>query len=69
MNPNDFATLNLTDCTFEYFHKDYKALIHVENNNIVIQNLTAALYPDHSPNVMVLGDDRGVNIYITNSIF
>ena len=64
MNPGSFASLTLTNCSFEYFHKDYEALIYVENNNMQIQNFTAALYPNDTPNLMIFSDDRGVNIRI-----
>jgi len=36
MDPSKFATLMLTDCSFEFFFRDYEALIYVENNNMQI---------------------------------
>ena len=34
MNPNGYANLTLKNCSFEYFVKDYEALIYIENNNM-----------------------------------
>lgn len=68
-NYASFAELDLIECEFEFFHMDYKALINVENNNMQIQNMTAELYPENKPNLMIFGDDRGANIKITDSTF
>jgi hypothetical protein len=69
MKPGEITSLKLTDCTFEYFHKDYEALIYVENNNMQVQNFTSFLYPEHSPNLMIFSDDRGADIVIERSKF
>ena len=64
VDPTRNSALTINNCTFSYFFKDYEALIYVENNNMMIQNLTADLYPNHSPNLFIFSDDRGVNILI-----
>lgn len=69
MDPTNISKLTLTDCNFEYFHKDYEALIYAENNNMQIQNFTAFTNPEHSPNLMIFGDDRGVRITVVRSNF
>ena len=69
MNPNNYASLTLKNCSFEYFVKDYEALIYVENNNMMIQNFTSELYPEDTPNLMIFSDDRGANIRIEQSTF
>lgn len=67
MDPDTNVALSIKNCTFSYFFKDYEALIYVENNNMMIQNLTARLYPNHEPNMMIFADDRGATINITDS--
>ena len=69
VDPSTNAALTIKNCTFETFFKDYEALIYVENNNMMIQNLTAHLYPSHAPNLMIFSDDRGVTISIDDSKF
>ena len=67
MDPDTNVALSIKNCTFSYFFKDYEALIYVENNNMMIQNLTARLYPNHEPNMMIFADDRGATINITDN--
>lgn len=69
IEPTRYASLELRNCTFEYFFKDYEALVYVENNNMQIQNHTAADNPDDPKNLMIFSDDRGVNINIVESTF
>lgn len=69
MNPTQFASLTLRNCTFEYFFRDYEALIYVENNNMQIQNMTAAENANDPKNLMIYGDDRGANIFVQRSTF
>ena len=69
MDPNTNVALSIKNCTFSYFFKDYEALIYVENNNMMIQNLTARLYPLHEPNLMIFSDDRGATINITDNSY
>jgi hypothetical protein len=70
IDPSQFASLTLIDCKFEFFFRDYEALIYVENNNMQIQNFTASSNSDTDPkNLMIFSDDRGANIKIVRSEF
>lgn len=69
MNPTDYAHLELKNCTFSYFYREYEALVYVENNNMEIQNITAIENPADPKNLMVYGDDRGANISVIESTF
>lgn len=69
VDPTRNAALTIKNCTFEYFFKDYEALIYVENNNMMLQNLTKNLYPNHEPNLMIFSDDRGADITISDNSY
>ena len=56
--------LEIKNCEFKYFLKDYEALIYAETN-IVERKLTQFA----QPYIVQMGDDRGMQLKITNSTF
>jgi hypothetical protein len=60
-NPSLFASLTMTNCTFEYLLSGYESLIYIETNNMeqVTQKGVSMVY--------MLGHDKGVSITIDKS--
>ena len=57
--------INIKGCEFRYFMREYEALIYVENNNYHTDTSLERIKSYNS----FLGEDRGMDLTIDNSLF
>ena len=71
-NNTHTPTLELDNCDFKYFLGNQTALIQLETNNLGLQglyNLSQSTLLENTAFFGFYGEDRGVQIHISNSTF